>query len=57
MHNYTEYFPVRSTQDNLDVVPLLLEGLLKNGPHTLMEFNGEKTSFAAMAQRVGAIQG
>jgi len=35
MHNYTEYFPVRSTQDNLDVVPLLLEGLLKNGPHAL----------------------
>lgn len=57
MHNYTDYFPVRSTQDNLDVVPLLLEGLLKNGPHTLMEFNAEKTSFAAMAQRVGEIQG
>ncbi|MFJ2987182.1 AMP-binding protein [Collimonas sp. NPDC087041] len=56
MHNYSDYFPVRSSRDNLDVVPLLHDGLMKMEQRTLLEFNGAKTSFADMANRVGAMQ-
>ncbi|WP_034296656.1 AMP-binding protein [Herbaspirillum sp. RV1423] len=56
MHRYTNYFPSRSGDDNLDVVPLLLKGLLDNGERTLIEFNGKKTSFADMGARVAAMQ-
>ncbi|WP_050475631.1 AMP-binding protein [Herbaspirillum rhizosphaerae] len=57
MHSYTNYFPVRSAHDALDVVPLLHEGLLGNGERTLLEFNGVKTSFSDMAARVASMQG
>ncbi|EJL83663.1 acyl-CoA synthetase (AMP-forming)/AMP-acid ligase II [Herbaspirillum sp. CF444] len=56
MHSYTNYFPVRSEHDALDVVPLLHEGLLNNGERTLLDFNGVKTSFRDMAARVAAMQ-
>ncbi|PUA16372.1 AMP-binding protein [Glaciimonas sp. PCH181] len=56
MHNYSAYFPVRSSRDNLDVVPLLHDGLMQLGSRTLIDFNGTRTSFDDMAQRVGAMQ-
>ncbi len=56
MHNYSDYFPVRSPRDNLDVVPLLHDGLMREGPRTLLDFNGARASFDDMAKRVGAMQ-
>lgn len=56
MHNYSDYFPVRSPRDNLDVVPLLHDGLMQKGPRTLLDFNGTRTSFDDMAKRVGTMQ-
>ncbi|MDB5768461.1 MAG: AMP-dependent synthetase, partial [Collimonas fungivorans] len=56
MHNYSDYFPVRSSRDNLDVVPLLHDGLIQRGSSTLLDFNGARISFDDMAKRVGAMQ-
>lgn len=52
MHRYSNYFPVRTDADNLDVAPLLQAGFASRAGHTLLEFNGVATSFAQMEQLV-----
>ena len=63
-HPYTQYFPQRAEGDRLDVVPLLMAGLGRDGndrhgnapARPVVVFEGEAIDRVQMAARVGAMQ-
>jgi crotonobetaine/carnitine-CoA ligase len=56
MHSYSEFFPHRSPDDELDCVPLIMAGL-RGAPHTtLLCIDGLAISRAEVVARVGRLQ-
>lgn len=56
MHSYSKYFPVRNTNDSLDIASVLHTGLTANPYRELLTFSGESWSVGRMAAHVGNLQ-
>ncbi len=56
MHQYSKYFPVRASDDQLDIVSILYAGLSNDPGRELLTFDGETWTVGRMASRVAALQ-
>lgn len=56
MHSYTEFFPVRGTDDQLDIAGLLFQGLLSGDQREILSFDDSIWTASRLRNRVIAMQ-